>query len=379
MTLYSAAAEPDLDTLLRLILETCRGCRRCAGECELLDRFGVPGDIAVGLASGSLSLDGLPWLCSQCGLCGAVCPSGLDPARLFESLRARHATSGGEPLKRHRTLLNFEARGVSPRYTCYFLPPGATRVFFPGCTLPGARPHTTYKLYELLKKSQQDTGVVLDCCTKPSRLLGRRDFFEAMMQEMVSYLKHMGIGEVLFACPNCYATFREFGPGLGLKTVYEALAEAPGSLPGVSSDGPVTIHDPCVLRSEGRVHEAVRRVCRGMNLELVEMEHARDRTLCCGEGGGVGLVDGGLADAWAKKRAAEAGGRKIVTYCAGCLARLDRAASCLHLLDLAVGEKAEPGRIPRSPVTYLNRLRLKKKILKQAGEGTFRERPRIVS
>ena len=125
----------------------------------------------------------------------------------------------------HKTLLGYEKLGTSKRYSYYALPEGCSTVFFPGCGLPGTRPKRTLQVFNHLRRSIPDLGIVLDCCAKPSHDLGREDFFNFLFGEMRDYLLRNGVRTVLTACPNCFRVFKEYGSGLSVRTAYEVLAE----------------------------------------------------------------------------------------------------------------------------------------------------------
>ncbi|MDP3284999.1 MAG: (Fe-S)-binding protein, partial [Desulfobacterales bacterium] len=213
------------------------------------------------------------------------------------------------------------------------LPRECDTIFFPGCTLPGTRPQRVLQLYERLKEQIPNLGIVLDCCAKPSHDLGRQEYFEAMFQEMRSYLLEHGIQTVLTACPNCHKIFKNYGNPLRVKTVYEVLAE--NGRPNIQNKtAVVTMHDPCAVRFEYSVHRAVRNLLAGEGLEIEEMPHRQENTLCCGEGGAVSALSPDLARSWAEKRKEEADGKSVITYCAGCANYLGRITPAYHLLDL---------------------------------------------
>ena len=149
--------------------------------------------------------------CSLCGLCAAVCPAEIDPRRMFQEMRREAVLWGRGEFPEHTALLKYEKRGTSKRYTWYGLPRGCDTVLFPGCTLPGTRPETVLNLFEHLRQSNPNLGVVLDCCIKPSLDLGRQDYFQTLFGEMTAYLLDQGIRNVWVACPNCYRVFKEYG------------------------------------------------------------------------------------------------------------------------------------------------------------------------
>lgn len=353
-----------LDDPVRATCERCAECGACVQECAFLQAQGTPKAIAS-------SPDGAERVfgCSLCGLCASVCPLGLDPAEAFLSLRRQGAAAGDRA--GHRRLLAYERRGTSPRYTWRALPEGCDTVFFPGCALPGTRPEVTLAAFERLRQAVPRLGLVLDCCTKPSHDLGRAASFDAQFGELRGWLLHHGVRRVLVACPNCHKVFRAHGDPLTVGTVYEVLAGKGGGV-GIGGGEAVVVHDPCSVRGEERLHEAVRELATGAGLRVEEMEHARSNTLCCGEGGAVSHLEPSLAAAWTRRRTREAAGRRIVTYCAGCASYLGRAAATTHLLDEVFARRRRPA---RAPLTYWNRLRLKRRVRREFPAAVTGQRP----
>jgi hypothetical protein len=107
------------------------------------------------------------------------------------------------------------------------------------------------------------------------------------------------------------------------------------------------------------------------------MEHQGAKTLCCGEGGAVGFLAPDLAGAWGYKRKSESQGKRILTYCAGCVNHLNPLTPTHHVLDYFLEpENTFSGKmkISKAPFTYWNRLRLKKRFRKMISLGVTRER-----
>jgi len=62
------------------------------------------------------------------------------------------------------------------------------------------------------------------------------------------------------------------------------------------------------------------------------MKHNRKQTICCGEGGSVDCTSPGLANNWIDLRRAEASGKPMVTYCAGCVNQFGRYHPTTYIL-----------------------------------------------
>jgi Fe-S oxidoreductase len=273
-------------------------------------------------------------------------------------------------------MLAYQRRGISKSYSWYGIPEGCDTVFFPGCTLPGTRPEITFNLFHLLESMIPSIGIVLDCCTKPSHDLGQETFFRAMFGEMKSFLLENGVRHILTACPNCFGIFDKYGEGLTVRPVLEVMLQ--NKIPEKKSLGhTITIHDPCAVRFKPDIHKGIRQLTSSQGFHLEEMPHTKERTLCCGEGAGVGSISKRLAGKWGNLRKIEANGKTVVTYCAGCVSYLGKVMPALHVLDLMFDpEQALKGkaRVSKAPFTYLNRLKLKRKLKKYINVSVSRER-----
>ncbi len=346
------------------IASGCNACMACVTMCPFLAKYGTPAAIAAGILAETNRVD--PFECSLCNFCGAVCPEKLSPADMFLALRRQAVETGSVDLSRFAPLIKYEQRGHSDLFAWY-PPEGPRTVFFPGCTLPGTRPGITWRFFEQLSQTFPDLGMVLDCCHKPSHDLGRQEYFLERFQAIRDRLVEQGVTEVIVACPNCYKVFAKYGGPLKTTTVYEVLARNAQPRPGrqVGPVGQVVVHDPCPLRHEEAVQEAVRTLLTGQGLTVRKMKNSGKRTLCCGEGGAVGFHHPGFAKAWGDKRKIAAGDDRIVTYCAGCAGFLGRIASVSHVGEILFEpEKALAGRsrVSKAPMTYVNRLLLKRRL-----------------
>lgn len=372
-------APPMVETQLKDIRERCTKCQACTKACRFLSHYGTPKDIVTGFDFSLPHHQAIAYECSLCSLCTAVCPEKLDPCGLFLKIRRHYVDDGHFDESKYGPILGYEKRGTSPLFSWYGLPAGCDTVFFPGCTLPGTRPEVTMRLFQDLQKSIPALGMVLDCCAKPSHDLGRQAYFNSVFGELTDYLSGQGVKRVLVACPNCYKIFQQYGNGLSVRTVYETIHTNGFKAKMQNSGREVSVHDPCALRSETKVHQAVRGLLSELGMTVVEMKHRGRRTVCCGEGGMVGFVKPRLADGWAAIREREAAGRTMVAYCAGCTGFLGRTAPTIHIADLMYRPNVTLNgnlKVFRPPFTYLNRLLLKHRMKRELKPKTSRVRPR---
>ena len=352
-------------------VEKCTGCNLCVQECSFLRRVGNPAATVGMPEDGCNSFE-----CTLCGLCAAVCPEGVDPSRYFLQQRLKKRSRLGSDDKRHSPLIAYERKGTSRLFTFYGLPKGCDTVFFPGCALPGTRPDTVMKVYEHLRERSPEIGIVLDCCLKPSHDLGREEHFTTVFGEMREYLSRHGVRKVIVACPNCQRIFSEYGGKIAVQTVYELLNEVPASSSSTCTVEAV-IHDPCVTRFEPELHNAARILAEGKGVKIVEMAHSRERTICCGRGGGANFIAPLVLEEAISTRISEAGDKPIVTYCAACAGTFSKKTRSLHLLDLwksPADALAGKARVSQAPFTYLNRIGLKRRFRNSGDYAVTRER-----
>jgi len=369
-------SRPQLLQELSIQSEKCIECKLCRRECLFLQKYGSPRHIADTYDPASPKDQMMAFECSLCQLCAAVCPVKINPAAMFLEMRREAVARGAQDFSDFGVIMNYEKRGASKGYSYYGLPANCDAVLFPGCTLPGTRPDKVKGLFDHLRKTIPSLGIVLDCCTKPSHDLGRENHFQAMFGEMKGYLLQHGVKKVLVACPNCYRVFKQYGGSLQVETVYEHLVAT--SLPQTANiAATITVHDPCGTRNDEQIHAVIRRLAAAKSLTIQEMKHHGVKTICCGEGGSVGCVNADFSRGWGLRRQGEAGGVRILTYCAGCASFLGRLNPTSHILDLLFEPEATlAGRvkISRAPWTYLNRLRLKSYFKKHINAAASRER-----
>ncbi|MBF0378332.1 MAG: VTT domain-containing protein [Desulfamplus sp.] len=403
----------------KIISKECKECRVCVSQCAFLQQYGTPGKIAkeylssITKENNITNLDKykdlleISYQCSLCGLCSALCPLKLSPDKMFLEIRREAVNCGIAPLPQHKPIIAYEKTGTSKRYSWYSLPDRCKIALFPGCTFTGTRSDSTLALYDFLKTKEPTIGIVLDCCCKPSHDLGRTSFFNEMFGEMRSWLIEHGVETIIVLCPNCYKVFKNYGSPLQVVSVYEHLLQNDlifnllNKFPAKSNFSPIesmdssqpcsrlnkliknealfSIHDPCVLRNEPEIQNSIRELVKAAGFKIKEMPHNKKKTLCCGEGGSVGFVAPEFSSKWGEIRRQEAKDNEcnLITYCAGCAGFLNKKVPTDHIIDaLFYPESVAAGnrKVAKAPFTYLNRIRLKKKLRKEYPAAVIRER-----
>lgn len=349
---------PNFPDLLADMAKRCTSCGVCVRSCDFLRRCGSPAALArQGLEDDATLLRA--YECSLCGLCDALCPLRLSPAKLFPAMRREAVKKGLVDARAYRPWLTYEKLGGALPFRRYALPPGCTTVFFPGCSLPGSRPHAVLSLLATLRRDDPAAGLVLDCCGKISHDLGYGESFARISESLRRRLQGSGVRRILTACPGCDLMLRKLGGDFEVRSIYEVLTTGEAVAGAGKNRRTVAVHDPCPSRFDPKRQQAVRELIRRAGYAIEELPEQGRTTRCCGQGGMVEGVRPGTVDREAARIAGQARGHLLVSSCAACVSALGRRTEACHVVDLLGGE-ALPSRRPLSSARrWFNRLRLR--------------------
>ncbi len=182
--------------------------------------------------------------------------------------------------------------------------------YFAGCTASFVEPDIAQSGARLLQAAGVEfTTLGKDemCCGIPMLVAGKWDVWEQSLRHNVAAMKAKGVEEVVTSCPACWLAWNTYYPqwaaklgvafDLTAKHYSQVLAEkikdgsfqlteVPESLrQQVEANGTarVTFHDSCHIGRAGGVYEPPRDLIKAIpGVELVEMEHHHENSMCCG-------------------------------------------------------------------------------------------------
>lgn len=132
------------------------------------------------------------------------------------------------------------------------------------------------------------------------------------------------------------------------------------------------LHDPCPIKKEEQIHEAVRSILKDLGIKIVEFEKNRSKTECCGCGGMVGVTNKELWLSQKNKRANSTECENIVSYCESCVNTFKSSdKNALHILDFIFNEdvingKAKSQKNISTINQWINRIKLANKVGKES-------------
>lgn len=330
------------------VLKRCTACYICVNECLFLMRARkTPREISEGILGDIDSTRSYVFSCFLCKLCTSVCPQRIDVAQMFLEARsslASSVTSLNPYIKlllcdEPSSLINIYKERKRADYYKAQITESFRYAFLPGCSMIYFSPKSISKIHGMLSEVLGDVGILDVCCGKPMHDLGLRDrAMKWLVDNVIGELNRYKCSIVIVACPNCYYYLKSLLPRqFEVATVYDMLGR---EFADEVKDLTVTIHDSCPDRFDGIFAKKVREMLA--RCIIVEMEHSKSRTMCCGAGGLVAYTNPSLSLSLASSRIQEALSTRaevLITYCYTCtgmLSSLQPPMKVKHILDLSL-------------------------------------------
>lgn len=307
------------------------------------------------------------WRCTSCKTCVERCPRGVDQIQAGVALRKLAAeydvypgnvapiskvvaslTSEGNSLGGDRDKRAEWAKGMPIKTYSE----GMEVLYFTGCYLsydPRMR-KVAAATAAILNKAGVDFGILgskESCCGESIRKTGNEELFKRLAKENIKAFIDQGVKKVLVSSPHCYHSFKNEYPEFMVNFEVVFISQYIGELVKagrlkLTKEYPkkVTYHDPCYLGRHNGIYDEPREVLKMVpGLELLEMADFREKSLCCGGGGGRIWMETPKEDRFSDLRVGQAvasGAEVLATSCPYCITNFTDSS-----LDLPEGEAME--------------------------------------
>jgi len=347
----------DLTQIIALQAYSCVECGRCTEHCpanatgKILD----PKQIALGVRGylnefGPASVESLfgkhlsqeaAFQCTTCGACEFQCPVGVEHLPIIVGLR-RGAVNTGKWDDSYGTKLflalerNGNALGFSSAERDKFIAREQFPIFngsqeyclWLGCM--GAYDPQGREIIADFARVMRHLGTTFGvlskekCTGDPARRLGNDLVFQQLAESNLETLAQSKVAKIVSICPHCVRTistdYLEHGQSHGIippiEHHSEFMARHINQLPQ-SQGGQIVYHDPCYLGRYRNVYDEPRTVLARSG-EVVDPPRSRERSFCCGAGGGLAFLGEEKGDRVSHNRARELAATGAGTVAAAC-------------------------------------------------------------
>ena len=338
---FGLGTRSDISWKGLLDMTSCTECGRCQSQCPAwhTDKPLSPKLLIMAMRDhamakvveteslvselGPIELDVL-WSCTTCGACVEECPVDIEHVDHIVNMRRFQVLVESEfPTELGGTFRNLEKAGNpwganrADRDAwigeCDFpirvvegqLPDDVEYLFWVGCA--GAYEErakkTTKAVAELLYMAGVNFAVLgkRETCTgDPARRAGNEFLYQILARENIETFNEVfatrtekGTKKVVVTCPHCFTTIgRDYAQsGFELVMVHHTqllnqLVREKRLVPINKSTTTMTYHDPCYLGRHNEIYEPPRELLVATGVTITEMPRNKERSFCCGAGGG---------------------------------------------------------------------------------------------
>ena len=170
------------------------------------------------------------------------------------------------------------------------------------------------------------------CCGDFVRRLGDEGLFQKLARENIETIKGINFDILLTHCPHGYNTLKNEYPKFGAdftvvhhtEFIFDLLSK--GEIQVDKAVEEIIYHDPCYLGRYNNVYDPPREVLNRISGKVGEFPFYRNKSFCCGAGGGhmwKHEEPGTRINDKRMEQAIESGVKTVVTSCPFCLAMLE--------------------------------------------------------
>jgi Fe-S oxidoreductase/nitrate reductase gamma subunit len=293
------------------------------------------------------------WACTTCGACQEACPvfvevvdKVVDLRRYLVLMESKFAPEVKLFFKNMETNYNpwtigFATRGDWAKDLEVKILAEDSKVDFLlwiGCagSFDERNKKVSRTLVNLLEKAGVNFGILGAeemCCGETARRMGNEYLAQILMQQQIEVFNKYGIKKIITYCPHCLNTFkneyRQFGGKYEVfhhtEFLWDLIQKKELKL-STSVEMGVVYHDSCYLGRYNDIYDAPRKLLESIEDTTVsEMKRNKDRSFCCGAGGGRMWMEETLGKRINQMRVVEAvetDAPVLATACPYCLTML---------------------------------------------------------
>ncbi|MDA0987037.1 MAG: (Fe-S)-binding protein [Bacteroidetes bacterium] len=150
------------------------------------------------------------------------------------------------------------------------------------------------ELMNLAKINFAILGKEEKCTGDPARRMGNEYLAQMLITENVTTLNSYNIKKIVTTCPHCLQSLKKEYPQFGgnyevihhTEFISQLINDGKLNLNKINKEQ-LTYHDSCYLARYNNIIDAPREALNSVpGLEIIEMSRSKDKTFCCGAGGG---------------------------------------------------------------------------------------------
>lgn len=281
------------------------------------------GELAKALI-GDVCLHDEIWSCTTCGNCMEHCPvfiehidKYVDMRRYLVLMESNFPTEAQNVMRNWETNSNPWGLGFATRgdwakgWPVKSLAEDSQveYLFYVGCagSFDERAKKISTALVTLLNEAEVSFGILgveEKCCGETARRIGNEYLFQSMAADLVETINGYGVKKIITTCPHGYNCLKNEYPVFGGNwEVYHhseflaKLLQEQRLQPVVGLDRNLVFHDSCYLGRYHGIYEEPRQVLKSMfGLRFSEMDRSRNKSFCCGAGGGRMWMEETLGD-----------------------------------------------------------------------------------
>lgn len=218
---------------------------------------------------------------------------------------------------------------------------GGNVLYFPGCLTKFALPEKAAQYEEILRKVGIEAISLSDyevCCGSPPRMGGYKVDFEKLKMKNLEMLKNYSVKKVVSNCPTCVMMFRklyDFEAEHITEIIWKNIKKFK-SFESKFSGKTIYYHDPCHLGRKLGIYEQPRKILEFLGFKVLEGVDTREKSNCCGAGGGMKTNNPDLANKIARDYLSKVNAEYFTSPCPMCYAHFsENAPDKLKVLEFS--------------------------------------------